>query len=141
MSLEYLLDRLAIQDTITRGATAVDTRQADLFDQVFTSDAVIDYSPLAEPMDYPAFRKWSADWVASALDTFHGWQHLLSNMVVEIDGDEASAMTDFYNPLILKDQSVMHAYARYHDKLVRTEAGWRIRHRWCQAVRDPSAMA
>ena len=32
-------------------------------------------------------------------------------------------------------------YARYHDKLVRTDAGWRIRHRWCQAIRDPSAMA
>jgi hypothetical protein len=141
MSLEYLLDRLAIQDTITRGCTAIDTSQPDLFDQVFTRDAVIDYSPLAEPMEYPAFRKWSADWVATASDNFYGWQHMLSNFVVAIDGDAASVTSELYNPLIMKDQSVVHAYARYHDKLVRTEAGWRIRHRWCQAIRDPSGMA
>ena len=49
MSLEYLLDRLAIQDTVTRGATAVDTRQPDLFDDVFTEDAIIYYSPLWGP--------------------------------------------------------------------------------------------
>ena len=79
--------------------------------------------------------------MATASENFHGWQHLLSNMVVEIDGDTASVMTDFYNPLIMKDQSVAHAYARYHDKLVRTEQGWRIRHRWTQAIRDPSALA
>src|SRR5579862_6803411 len=43
MSLEYLLDRLAIQDTITRGCTAIDNRRPELFDQVFTQDAVLDY--------------------------------------------------------------------------------------------------
>jgi hypothetical protein len=141
MSLDYLLDRLAIQDTITRGCTAIDTRRPELFDQVFTSDAVIDYGPLAEPMDYATFRQWSADWVASASETFHGWQHLLSNMVVEIDGDAASVMTDFYNPLIMKDQSVVHSYARYYDKLVRTAQGWRIAHRRTQAIREPDGAA
>jgi hypothetical protein len=137
MSLEYLLDRLAIQDTITRGCTAIDTRTPDLFDQVFTPDAVVDYSPLVDPMDYPGFRRWSQAWVDGAAANFHGWQHLLSNMVVEIDGDTASASTDFYNPLVANDQSVIHSYGRYHDRLVRTAAGWRIAHRKTQALRNP----
>lgn len=141
MSLEYLLDRLAIQDTITRGCTAIDTRRPDLFDQVFTPDAVIDYGPLAAPMDYQTFRKWSQDWVDGAAASFHGWQHLLSNMVVEIEGDGASVSSDFYNPLVALDQSVIHSYGRYHDRLVRTEAGWRIAHRRTQALRNPDPAA
>lgn len=139
MSLEYLLDRLAISDTIIRGCTAIDTRRPDLFDQVFTTDAVIDYRPLVGLLDYKAFRKWSQEWVDTAADNFHGWQHLLSNMVVELEGDTASVTVDFYNPLIKKDHSVAHCYGRYHDKLIRTEAGWRISHRRTEGLRDPEA--
>ena len=141
MSLEYLLDRLAIQDTITRGCTAIDTGQPDLFDQVFTEDATIDYRPLADLLDYKSFRAWSQQWAETASEHFHGWQHLLSNMVVEIDGDTASVTSDLYNPLIRKDQSVVHCYARYHDRLVRTAAGWRITHRRTQAIREPDLSA
>jgi hypothetical protein len=137
MSLQYLLDRLAIQDTITRGCTAIDTRQPELFDQVFTEDAVIDYSPIWGPGSYKSFRQWSKGWAEAASENFSGWQHLLSNMVVEIDGDTATAMTDFYNPIIEKDQSVLHSYARFHDKLTRTPKGWRVSHRKVQALRSP----
>ena len=141
MSIQYLLDRLAIHDTIVRGCTAIDTRQPDLFDQVYSEDAVIDYSPLWGPADYKSFREWSKGWADSASTKFDSWQHLVSNMVVEIDGDTAKAMTDFYNPLVAKDQSVIHAYARWHDKLKRTPAGWRVSHRKTQSLRrvDPSA--
>jgi hypothetical protein len=140
MSLDYLLDRLAIQDTLTRGCTAIDTRRPELFDQVFTPDAVIDYGSLTEPMDYKTFRQWSSDWVAGASENFYGWQHLLSNIVVAIDGDTATTAADFYNPLIMNDQSVVHAYGRYHDRLVRTGEGWRIVHRRTQAIRKPEAV-
>ena len=137
MSLQYLLDRLAIHDTITRGCTAIDTRQPDLFDQVFTQDAIVDYSPLWGPDSYPAFREWSKGWADSASGSFAAWMHLLSNMVVEIDGDQATAMTDYHNPLIAMDQSVIHSFARYHDRLARTPDGWRITHRRTEALRAP----
>jgi ketosteroid isomerase-like protein len=140
MSIDYLLDRLAIQDTITRGCTAIDTRQPDLFDQVYTKDAIIDYSPLWGPDGYTAFRQWSKGWAEAGAEQFSAWQHHLTNMVVEINGDTATAMTDFYNPIIKKDQSVMHAYGRYHDSLARTAEGWRITHRKTEPLRDPMAL-
>jgi hypothetical protein len=137
MTLEYLLDRLAIQDTITRGATAIDTGRPELFDEVFTEDAIIDYSPLWGPDNYSAFKAWSKAWASAGAEQFAAWQHLLSNMVVEIDGDKATAMTDFYNPLIMKDLTVLPGHGRYHDTLKRTPAGWRISHRKTQPLRIP----
>jgi hypothetical protein len=42
--LQELVDRRAIDDLLLRYSTALDTRQWDLLDQVFTSDAQIDYA-------------------------------------------------------------------------------------------------
>ncbi len=139
MSLDYIMDRFAIQDTITRGAKAVDLRQPDMFDEVFAGSATIDYRPLVEVMDYTAFKKWAADWAATASEHFHSWMHILSNMVVEIEGDSASVVTDLYTPMVLKDQSVQHFYGRYHDKLARTDKGWRIVHRWTESLQEGDA--
>jgi hypothetical protein len=138
---QFALDRIAIHDTLVRGCRAIDTRTFDLFDKVFTTDAVIDYSPMWGPDGYAAFKKWSQAWAASASSQFMGWQHLLSNMTVEIDGDSALAITDFYNPLFALDRSVIHNYARYHDRLVRVADGWRIQHRKTEPMQpiDPSA--
>src|ERR1700677_2247548 len=44
-ALEDLIDRRAIDDLLFRYATALDTRQWDLLDQVFAPDATIEYSP------------------------------------------------------------------------------------------------
>ena len=137
MSLEYLLDRLAIHDTIVRGCTAIDKHQPELFDQVFAGDAMIDYSPIWGPDDYPAFRKWSKEWVDCASEGFSGWRHLLCNMAVDIEGDTARVATDYYNPVIAKDQTVIHSYATFYDTLIRTPEGWRISHRKTEAVRAP----
>ena len=43
--LQELVDRRAIDDLLLRYSTALDTRQWDLLDQVFTADAAIDYGP------------------------------------------------------------------------------------------------
>jgi hypothetical protein len=42
--LQELVDRRAIDDLLIRYTTALDTRQLDLLDQVFTADAQIDYA-------------------------------------------------------------------------------------------------
>jgi hypothetical protein len=43
-ALQELVDRRAIDDLLLRYTTALDTRQFDLLDQVFTPDAQIDYA-------------------------------------------------------------------------------------------------
>lgn len=127
---EAWLDKLAIQETLTRYAHALDTRQPDLLAEVFLPDADIDYSAAGGVRG--DLQQWQA-WLHPAMSRFDTWQHLLSNFVIELDGDRASALTRCYNPLQGRGPDgaayVMHTGARYHDDLVRTEAGWRIEKR------------
>jgi hypothetical protein len=127
LSLKILADRIEIQETLTRYATALDTHNLKLFDEVFAEDAVLDYRSAGGVRgNYKEVR----DWLQESMAVFHSWQHLLSNMVITIQGDSASARTDVYNPLASKDENgvmaVLHIGAYYTDRLVRTPAGWRI---------------
>lgn len=124
------LDRLAIQDVLTRYAHALDSRQPALLEQVFLADADIDYRAAGGVRG--GLQEWQ-DWLHPSMARFDSWQHLLANFVIEVDGDRATALTRCYNPLQghREDGSryVVHAGARYEDELVRTEAGWRIARR------------
>ena len=46
LSLQEISDRLEIQDVMVAYCYAVDTRNWDALDEVFTADAVIDYSEM-----------------------------------------------------------------------------------------------
>ena len=64
-------------------------------------------------------------------------QHLLSNFVVEIEGDTATARTELHNPIFTgegRHRQLVHAHGHYLDQLVRTAEGWRIRHRVLTAL-------
>lgn len=143
-SIEQLADRLAIQDTLTRYATALDTKRPELFDEVFTPDAYVDYSASGGIKGtYTELR----DWLAEAMSGFSAWQHLLSNFVIKIEGDEAESFTSCYNPLSANTEdggsAVVHVGANYTDRLRRTPQGWRIYHRTLGMVwmDDPSSKA
>ncbi len=133
--LQELADRTAIQDTLIRYSTALDTRNFKLLEEVFTEDAFIDYSSSGGVQG-----NWKdlKDWLQQTLSRFSSWQHLLSNMVITIEGDKATARTDVYNPLAYTDEEgkmqVMHAGAYYKDRLIRTSAGWRISERRLELV-------
>ncbi len=43
-SLQALADRIAVEDLLTRYATAVDRRDWELYRSVFTTDAEVDYT-------------------------------------------------------------------------------------------------
>lgn len=124
--INYLMDRLAIQDTLVRYAHALDARKTELFDQTFSEDAVADYSDAGGIRGN--FRELR-DWLAESMSRFDDWQHLLSNFVIEIDGDTAHTRTDCYNPLLGHDaqgEFVVHVGCYYQDRLRRTADGWRI---------------
>ena len=140
-SVEYLLDRLAIQDTLVRFSTVIDTKQLDLLDQVFTADAMLDYSPLWGPGNLLEFRQWAE----TTLAKFAACQHLLSNFVIEIDGDIASTRTELHNPIFVgegRERQLINAHGHYLDRLVRTPEGWRINRRRMRSLSalDPEAM-
>lgn len=127
MNIEEMADRIEIEDLLTRYATAVDTRDWDLYKTVFTSDAFIDYTSsggIRGTLDDVA--KWMAD----ALSMFSMSQHLVANRAIRIEGDTATSRSYFYNPMATTrpdgSQELMFVGGYYRDRLRRTAEGWRI---------------
>lgn len=127
--LRHLIDRSEIGDLLVRYATAIDARRWDLLDSVFTPDAVLDYRGAGGSVgSYPEMKQWLAD----VLPMFRVTQHLVLNSEVRIDGDEARGTTQFHNPNELTVDGkpwIFTVGGAYHDRFVRTDAGWRIAHR------------
>lgn len=124
-----LPDRMAMEDLLTRYATAVDGRNWDLLDSVFTHDAHLDYrSAGGVEGGYPEVRKW----LAEVLPIFDMTQHLVLNREFKRDPDGVQASSCFLNPNQLRVDGKLWLFTvggRYHDRLVETADGWRIARR------------
>ena len=72
-------------------------------------------------------------WLVSVLPHFPAYQHLVTNTDIRIDGDTATSRAEFYNPMVTTkpdgSRGIFFVGGEYHDKLVRTPAGWRIAER------------
>ena len=131
LSVEEISDRIQIDDLLIRYTVAIDEKDWELLDTVYTPDAHVDYTESGGIKgEYPEVRAW----LAKALAPFTMTQHLVSNSVVELDGDEARARTMVFNPMGTDDGKgglrIFYVGGWYRDKLVRTEAGWRIAERY-----------
>lgn len=128
--LQALADRLAIEDVLTRYAWALDSKQFDELDQVFTPDAHVDYT--SSGGEAGAYLDVKA-WLATVLPRFPAYQHLVTNKQITIDGDRATSRSEFYNPMVMAPRdgttSIFFVGGEYHDQLVRTPNGWRINDR------------
>ena len=124
MDVQTLVDRAEIADLLTRYARAVDRQDWDLFRSVFTPDARIDYTQvggIAGNLDEVV------GFLSQVMPMFESMQHLVSNIEITIDGDEATVTAMVYNPLKLPDSPMWATGGWYHHELVRTPEGWRSR--------------
>ena len=127
MDAQELSDRQEIVDLITRYTRAVDTKTFDPVD-VFTDDAVLDYSAAGGPATNPAE---ALAWVAEMMQVFDRWQHTIGQVAIELDGDPADTATAtayFLNPMILVEETgekLVEVGGYYHHDLRRTPGGWR----------------
>lgn len=129
-SLQELSDRLEIQDLQTAYSHAIDTRDFDALDRVFTRDAFIDYT---------AFGGSAGDldetkaFLRKALAMFGGFQHMVATSLVRLAGNRATAKTICWNPMVLRsgdgEPRVFFCGLWYHDEYLRTLDGWRITRR------------
>lgn len=125
MDLEELSDRQEIADLITAYTRAIDTaRFADLT-EVFTDDAVLDYSSPGGPVGSLA----EVTPFIENLTGFERWQHTIGQVAIDLDGDRAKATAYFINPLVARDregnETLLEVGGYYHHDLVRTPNGWR----------------
>jgi hypothetical protein len=126
--LQMLLDRAEIDDLLTRYTYAVDAREFDRLDTVFTPDAHLDYTAtggIAGP--FPQVQQW----LGEALALASHMQHVLGQREVVLDGDDARVRAYFWNPMrfapLEGEPLELHLGGVYEHDLVRTDAGWRSR--------------
>lgn len=124
-------DRDEILDLTVRYATAIDSRQYDLFATVFTDDAALDYGIVGQ---------WTgAAEVAQFMEAAHvgaaHTMHRMTNHVIAIDGDTATVRTYVDALILAEDGSGANPVGYYDDNLLRTNAGWRIARRKYTSVR------
>ena len=128
LSLAEISDRLEIQQLLIDYSTAIDTRQFDDLDHVFTADAYIDYRAMGG-IDgrFPEVKAW----LAQVLPNFPAYAHMLGNFDVRIDGDTASSRTICFNPMVLggEQNQILYCGLWYDDEFIRTAEGWRMSRR------------
>lgn len=130
--LREIKDRQEIEELMYLYAEMVDRREWKMMDRVFALEATIDYTSTGGRKG--PFRETLA-WLDRALDSWPINLHLISNLLIEIDGDEAQARCYFHAPMGRQGsddtQLIITNAGRYIDKLVRTADGWRILDRYC----------
>lgn len=130
LSLQEISDRLEIQQLMVDYSSAIDQRDYDRLDDVFTPDAFIDYRAMGGIYGpYPEVKAW----LKPALAVFPHYHHMVGNMSIKVNGDTATARTICFNPMEAKlpdgRTQVMFLGLWYVDKFVRTPKGWRISER------------
>ena len=120
-------DRIEIQQVIQRYALACDSGRFELFREVFSDAAVLDYTAAGGTR---GSREEIADWLERSRAELVTWQHHLSPPWIEVMGDSAVTRTDVYTPGVHRDEDgrirILHSGGRYLDALKRTADGWRI---------------
>jgi hypothetical protein len=140
--LQSALDRQDIQDTISRYSLGQDAHQGEdsdvlqQWDETFASDGTVNFSAAGGPIgSYRELAKWmrGAGGQPGSMSAFSNWQHMLSLPLVTVAGNTAKARTDFlatHRGRADQGKNVHYnAAGAFHDDLVRTAEGWRIRFR------------
>lgn len=125
---DALRDRIDIETALRNYAYGLDERRWEAWDRAFTPDAVIDFTLMGGKRESPAemrarLSKPDPAWLFA--------QHPLVNTIVEIDGDEATAYSDYLVETGRRGSEEgeivrVSGGGSYVDTLRRTEDGWRI---------------
>jgi 3-phenylpropionate/cinnamic acid dioxygenase small subunit len=122
-----LADRQEIAELCARYTTALDTRDWDLLESCFTPKAAFVH-PGGRLEGFPAI----LDRTRTALARLTATQHLLGNIVAEVDGDTARSVCYFQAQHVRAGTPGGETYiiaGRYADTLTRTADGWKITER------------
>lgn len=121
--LQALIERNEIIDVFNRYAVGVDRRDRDLYRSCFcdeigvqVGDGVSKNCPADEWVEQ-AFR---------ALSGFQATQHIITNHMVELDGDRARGSA-YLQARHFGPERMLTVHGCYENDLVRSEDIWRIR--------------
>lgn len=130
---QALMDRIAIEDMVVEYYAHLGGGDAGAFDEYFTEDAVFDVngSVATGRQEIEALYGSIGEDPSSASNQGGPFRMLLSNPVIHVDGDTATASfiwTGVGNPVI--DQPpVLLEQGREFDRLVKVDGEWKFSHR------------
>ena len=121
---DYLIDRFAIQDVLTRYAAAVDDRDLDMYRDCFAENAEI----LGFGNDSVIGADAWTEEVKNKLEAFGATQHLLGPQIINIAGDLAFTRTDVQALHYIKDRptETLTLWAVYLTNYRRIKGDWKI---------------
>ena len=129
MDPQQLTDRIEIEELLVRYSRAIDSRDFDTLETLFTPDATFDAGGLGCPTSAPEIRAM----IEGTLTGLDATQHLVGKSLIELDGDEAEVRTYLISQHIRESAPgpVKHYFlgGEYADRVVRTPEGWRIAYR------------
>jgi hypothetical protein len=135
MDLRELTDRATITDTVVRMGWLLDRRDWDGLRGLFTERVYTDYTDLwgGTPQEGPVDQLLSTSAQGSwrrTMDGLEATQHLITNVLVDLAGDEAGATANVLGVHRLPNphgSPLWTVGGTYDFRLARTAAGWRIR--------------
>lgn len=123
MTPQEVADRVEILDLIARYSTVVDSGAWDAMPELFTDDAVLDFSATGGICGSVAEHQ---EFNAKVLTGFASTQHVMGLPTIVVDGDTATSRSICFNPMVVDDSKVFFVGLWYDDALVRTDSGWRF---------------
>lgn len=127
-------DKAEIVEILNLYGLALDAHRWDLFELIFTDDVVAEFGPAGAAWTGLADFKASFAGFHQSLDSH---QHTMMGHVVKVEGDQAYAFS-YGNWLLVRHAAeggpIWQGTGWYDDTFVRTDAGWRIRHRVCRLM-------
>ena len=127
-------DKAQIVEALNLYAYALDARQWDLFDDIFTEDVVMDLGPAAVAWNGRAEFKQGFENFHATLDNH---QHTMMGHLVHVEGDTGYAFC-YGNWLLIRDAAeggpAWFGTGWYDDELVRSDGKWKIKRRVCRLL-------
>ncbi|MEV0385154.1 nuclear transport factor 2 family protein [Nonomuraea sp. NPDC050643] len=129
MDTQEIADRLEITALLARYTHAIDSSRWDLLDEVFSPDAVIDYTSSG---GIRGTRDDVKEWLAEVLAHWPARLHLVGAAHIDFLDDEARVSAPFTDTLAPTREMVaagtegfLHGGGWYHHRVRRTPDGWR----------------
>lgn len=125
--LRSLLDRAAITDLITAYTRAIDEGRFAALHDLFTHDAVLDYSSVGGPVGAPA---QVVPWIEEGLRGFLRTQHIIGQIEFRFAGESCQTTAYFTNPMVAPgpadSETLVECGGYYHHDFVRLGERWRM---------------
>jgi 3-phenylpropionate/cinnamic acid dioxygenase small subunit len=121
-------DVVEITQLLYRYARAIDAKDWKALERIFTPDARIHYAvERGAELRFPEL----GPWLAKAMTIFRATQHVITNPLVELQGDRARCTSYLTGTHVqvrrdTRAEVLTTEGSTYSDELVRTREGWRI---------------